>query len=106
VLQVPPGSLLQLAFGPGPTNSNDFQLTWSNDYPQPYFSSYYCGNLNINNCWQAFDPLPGPGSIGGDGSWTIATAATVPEPATLTLLGSALLGLGVVYLRRRRGVKA
>ena len=25
----------------------------------------------------------------------------VPEPATLTLLGSALLGLGVVYLRRR-----
>jgi hypothetical protein len=29
----------------------------------------------------------------------------VPEPATLTLLGSALLGLGVVYLRRR-GAKA
>jgi hypothetical protein len=26
---------------------------------------------------------------------------TVPEPATLTLLGSALLGLGVAYLRRR-----
>jgi hypothetical protein len=26
----------------------------------------------------------------------------VPEPATFTLLGAALLGLGVVYLRRRR----
>jgi hypothetical protein len=26
----------------------------------------------------------------------------VPEPTTLTLLGSALLGLGLVYLRRRR----
>ncbi|MGO9110715.1 MAG: DNRLRE domain-containing protein [Thermoguttaceae bacterium] len=26
----------------------------------------------------------------------------VPEPATLTLLGSALLGLGIVYLRQRR----
>ena len=28
--------------------------------------------------------------------------APVPEPTTLTLLASALLGLGVVYLRRRR----
>ena len=35
----------------------------------------------------------------------LAVSAPVPEPATLTLLGSALLGLGVVYLRRR-GVKA
>ena len=26
----------------------------------------------------------------------------VPEPATLTLLGSALLGLGFFYLRRRK----
>ena len=32
----------------------------------------------------------------------VASSVAVPEPATLTLLGSALLGLGVVYLRRRR----
>ncbi|MGO9110726.1 MAG: formylglycine-generating enzyme family protein [Thermoguttaceae bacterium] len=35
----------------------------------------------------------------------VASSVAVPEPATLTLLGSALLGLGLVYLRRR-GAKA
>jgi hypothetical protein len=39
-----------------------------------------------------------------DFSFSGSPVAT-PEPATLTLLGSALLGLGVVYLRRR-GAKA
>ena len=34
-------------------------------------------------------------------AWTIATAQAVPEPATLSLLCSALLGLGAVHLRRR-----
>jgi len=33
--------------------------------------------------------------------FVVATATPLPEPATLTLLGTALLGLGVVYLRRR-----
>jgi hypothetical protein len=33
---------------------------------------------------------------------TSFSAVPTPEPATLTLLGSALLGLGVIYLRRRR----
>jgi hypothetical protein len=47
----------------------------------------------------ATNPPDTPGSIGSGGSeWVIAA---VPEPSTCTLLTSALLGLGVVYLRRR-----
>jgi hypothetical protein len=33
--------------------------------------------------------------------FAISSPITVPEPTTLTLLGTALLGLGAVYLRRR-----
>ena len=33
--------------------------------------------------------------------YALSTPIAVPEPATLTLLGPAILGLGVVYLRRR-----
>jgi hypothetical protein len=48
-------------------------------------------------------PVPTtPGSIGANPNWIIAA---VPQPASLMLLCSALLGLGVVYLRRR-GAKA
>jgi hypothetical protein len=36
------------------------------------------------------------------GSYSTWVIAGVPEPSTVTLLFSALLGLGVVYLRRRR----
>jgi hypothetical protein len=48
-----------------------------------------------------------PGNIGSCGAdWVIAgNGQPTPEPATLALLGSALLGLAVVYLRRR-GAKA
>ncbi len=45
-------------------------------------------------------PIWDSGGIATNPTWIIATA--VPEPSTFALLGSGLLGLGVVYLRRRR----
>jgi hypothetical protein len=51
-------------------------------------------------CWAS-----ATGALAGTLTWSpalVATISVVPEPATLALLSSALLGLGVVYLRRRR----
>ncbi len=105
-IQVPTGCILQLEFGPGPTSDADFQLTWSNDNTQfnGYgYTTYYVLNQFYTQYFHASYPQPGPGSIGGDGSWTIANGGQpVPEPGTLTLLVSALLGLGALYVQRRR----
>ena len=48
--------------------------------------------------WGFTDPQNSPNPIYGLSS----PIAVVPEPATLALLGTSLLGLGLVYLRRRR----
>jgi len=54
-----------------------------------------------NNSAGGWAPLP-PQFVPGQ-SWVIATTTPVPEPASLTLLISALLGFaGAFYLRRRR----
>ena len=80
-------------------------LDWTRWTPQS--PAVYTANApfsyNINNgfMWEDgyYENTNPPTELPAAG-WVIATAA--PEPSTLTLLGSALLGLGVVYLRRRK----
>ena len=102
-----------------PTSTN-VQLDtnpWGTPYPAPadvyiaYYNSdaqqhnyggrHWLGDLNnwSPESFQALYPAAVPGSIGYNDPWVIAEV--IPEPATLTLLGTALLGFGVVYLRRR-----
>ncbi len=50
--------------------------------------------------------IPESGFGVGGGGELLITYNAVPEPSSITLLGSALLGFGVVYLRRRHGAKA
>jgi hypothetical protein len=62
---------------------------------------------NSKNAYFENIPQGGAGSIAPTNptepqQWVIATTTTVPEPGTLTLLASAMLGLGAFYLRRRR----
>ena len=77
-------------------------------------SGYVSGVTLSNTTTWDNTTISGMGLTPGTYSWTWGSGATAdsyvmqiptPEPATLTLLGTALLGLGVVYLRRR-GAKA
>ena len=87
------------------------EIGWSCASPGQTTEDYYTSNLYVadqvyrgwSNQWSTGTEQTGAGLIGPP-TWVIGTI--VPEPGTLTLLVSALLGLaGAAYLRRR-GVKA
>jgi hypothetical protein len=85
-------------------STNGALLAWRNDIGS---GNYYKGQYQDPNPPHPnliyFDDTQ-PGDHLGGAPWVIATA--VPEPATLTILASALLGFGVVYLRRRSAPSA
>ncbi len=79
-------------------------LEYSNQYDYPTQFAYVADVVNGFGQYNATFPLVFS-FFRAPQDFVIATATPTPEPATLTLLGSALLVFGVVYLRRRRAAK-
>jgi hypothetical protein len=65
---------------------------------------YSATDPNGNLIWDTANPVGFATAVTPDGSgWVIATAQSAPEPAALTLLGSAFVAAGGFGFLRRRG---
>lgn len=112
---VPHGCCLRLNAPWGPVGGYGVRGTQFLEYdyganygdPNPIYDSTYAemDGEQPSSWWE--EPVPNAsGYLGANPTWVIATTQPVPEPASITLLVSALLGLVGASCLRRRGVKA